>query len=166
MGKIPEKLNETCALLAQKFEGKQHAIRGTASLALQGLDFNAADIDIICDEETAMFANEALREFVADEVKYSESPKFKSFFGKFEINGIEVEIMGNWQIRSSKGEWSKVYDGSDKASVDVDGVEVFATTPEEELEMFMFMERWNAYHKLKKLIELQNSNQLELFNLA
>ena len=158
MGKIPDKFRETVILLAEKLEGKQYAIRGTASLVLQGLDFNVADIDVVCDEETA--------KFVSDEVKYIESDKFKSFFGKFIVNGIDVEVMGNWQIKNSKGEWSRVFDGSERTSVEVGGREIFVTTLESELSMFLFMERWNAYHKLKKLIELRDANQLELFNPA
>ena len=156
MSKLPSKFNETLVLLAEKLEGKQYAIRGTASLVLQGLDFNVADIDVVCDEETA--------KFVSDEVKYIESDKFKSFFGKFIVNGIDVEVMGNWQIKNSKGEWSRVFDGSERTSVEVGGREIFVTTLESELSMFLFMERWNAYHKLKKLIELRDANQLELFN--
>ena len=158
MGKLPSKFNETLVLLAEKLEGKQYAIRGTASLVLQGLDFNVADIDVVCDEETA--------KFVSDEVKHIESHKFKSFFGKFIVNGIDVEVMGNWQIKNSKGEWSRVFDGSERTSVEVGGREIFVTTLESELSMFLFMERWNAYHKLKKLIELRDANQLELFNPA
>ena len=158
MSKLPSKFNETLVLLAEKLEGKQYAIRGTASLVLQGLDFNVADIDVVCDEETA--------KFVSDEVKYIESDKFKSFFGKFIVNGIDVEVMGNWQIKNSKGEWSRVFDGSERTSVEVGGREIFVTTLESELSMFLFMERWNAYHKLKKLIELRDANQLELFNPA
>ena len=158
MSKLPSKFNETLVLLAEKLEGKQYAIRGTASLVLQGLDFNVADIDVVCDEETA--------KFMVDGVKYSESDKFKSFFGKFIVNGIDVEVMGNWQIKNSKGEWSRVFDGSERTSVEVGGREIFVTTLESELSMFLFMERWNAYHKLKKLIELRDANQLELFNPA
>jgi len=158
VSKLPSKFNETLVLLAEKLEGKQYAIRGTASLVLQGLDFNVADIDVVCDEETA--------KFVSDEVKYIESDKFKSFFGKFIVNGIDVEVMGNWQIKNSKGEWSRVFDGSERTSVEVGGREIFVTTLESELSMFLFMERWNAYHKLKKLIELRDANQLELFNPA
>ena len=158
MSKLPSKFNETLVLLAEKLEGKQYAIRGTASLVLQGLDFNVADIDVVCDEETA--------KFVSDEVKYIESDKFKSFFGKFIVNGIDVEVMGNWQIKNSKGEWSRVFDGSERTSVEVGGREIFVTTLESELAMFLFIERWNSYHKLKKLIELRDANQLELFNPA
>jgi hypothetical protein len=158
MGKIPDKFKEVVVLLAQKLEGHQYAIRGTASLVLQGLDFNVEDIDVVCDEETARF--------LIPDIKYSETDKFKSFFGKLEINGVGVEVMGNWQIKNSKGEWSRVYDGSARISVEIDGQKVFVTTLESELEMFLFMERWSAYHKLKKQMELRNSNQQELFDLA
>jgi hypothetical protein len=163
MGKIPENLTSAVRFLAEKLQGQIYAIRGTASLVLQGMDFNVSDIDIVCDKTTALKCNDLFSEYLVKPVAYSESDKFKSFFGEFSVNGISIEIMGNWQIKDKQGNWSSIFDGSDRVKKDIDGQKVYLTTIEAELSMFMYMQRWNVYHKIKEELELQNSPQLGMF---
>uniref|UniRef100_A0A7C4XMP6 Nucleotidyl transferase AbiEii/AbiGii toxin family protein n=1 Tax=candidate division WWE3 bacterium TaxID=2053526 RepID=A0A7C4XMP6_UNCKA len=163
MGKVPELFVPTVCLLAQKLNRGLYAIRGTASLVLQGLDFNVSDIDVICDKDTALLCNVLLNEFVVSPVIYSESSKFKSYFGKFKVNGLDVEIYGDWQIKDSKGEWSKVFDGNERKELSLNNTSTYVTTIDSELFMYMFMQRWNVYHKIKRELEQLNSPQLGLF---
>lgn len=153
MSKKPEGFEKTIIFLASVFKNYVYAVRGTAGLVLQGLDMNVDDIDILCDGKTALAANDLLRDYVAEEVHYSELGKFKSYFGKFGINGVKVELMGNWQIKDAKGAWSRIYDGSKRRVVILNGVEVFVTPAELELEFFAKMGRWSAFHKLKGQIK-------------
>lgn len=163
--KIPEQFDETVLLLSDLLKNRRYAIRGAAGLVLQGLDMIAVDIDIICDEETALKANELLKDYLVEEVEFKESDKFRSYFGKFNINGTDVEVMGEWQIRDTKGNWSSPYNGSDGKEVDVNGGKVFVTTVPSELSMFAKMGRWNAYHKIRKQVSglEDKSDQLEIF---
>lgn len=130
--------------IAKLLSGHQYAIRGTASLVLQGLDFNVVDIDILCDKTTAEFFK----------LPYSESKQFKSYFGQKIINGVQVEFMGNWQIKNPKGEWSEVFDASDEEAnvIHIDNQPIRVTKVETELKMYALMNRWSVYHKLKKQI--------------
>lgn len=159
---------EAVKLIAQKLNNAQYAVRGTCSLVLQNINMNVDDIDIVCDEDTALKANELFFEHTVTPVAYKESPKFKSFFGKFDINGVDVEFMGNWQIKDAKGNWSKIYDGSSYNEVMLDGLPVRVTKIEDELEVFLLMGRFNAYHKIKKQLgQTKNSEQINqkgLFN--
>ena len=68
---LKEKIRLIAKEISQRFFGRQYAIRGTTSLILQDLELKADDVDILCDKELA----ESLG------AKYSESPKFKSYFG-------------------------------------------------------------------------------------
>ncbi|HEX6976902.1 MAG TPA: hypothetical protein VF185_00895 [Patescibacteria group bacterium] len=140
--------------LAEKLKDYDYAIRGTSSLVLSGIAMNVDDIDVVCDKKTALACNQILKEYLVEKVEYRESEKFKSYFGKFKINGIQVEIMGEWEILNPKGEWVGPFNGRERMEVEVKGKKVWVTTIEEELKSFMAMGRWNAYHKIRSQIPL------------
>lgn len=134
--------SEVLEQIAKRLTGHNYAIRGTASLALQGLtDFKVADIDILCDEETAKFLN----------LPYSESKQFKSYYGKL---AADVEIYGNWQIKNSKGEWSEILipTPSNSYLLTTKDYSVPVTTVEFELHCYALMGRWSVFHKIKRLL--------------
>jgi hypothetical protein len=142
-------------IVAQKMQGEKYAIRGTASLVLQGLAMGLDDIDVLCDAQTALNANVKLADYLVEPVAFKESDKFKSYYGKFLIDGVQVEIMGDWQIYNDKKGWSKIYsaDAESVTDVDVDGVKIPVTKIGLELEVFARMGRWTAYQKIKRQAE-------------
>lgn len=160
-----EKLTSVVTFINDKLKGNAYSIRGTAGLVLQGVEMNVDDIDILCDRETALIANSKLSEYLVEEVTFKESPKFKSYFGKFLIDGVSVEIMGDWQIYNENKGWSRVYDADAKniTYVKLGNVEVPVTKIELELEVFALMGRWTAYQKIKRLTETKSKNQQSLF---
>ncbi len=165
MAKIPKNLENVVLILADRLKGKQYAIRGTASLVLQGLEMNVDDIDIVSDKETALACNDLLKDYLVEEVKYQKSEKFKSYFGKFEINKISVEVMGEWEIKTqgskSKVEkWQEPFNATDRKRLVINGKTVYVTTIETELTMFATMGRWNAYWKIKKQLPLDKQKSL------
>lgn len=156
--------------IAKKLKDRKYAIRGTASMVLQGLEMGVDDIDLIADKETSLLMNELFKKEMVEEVKYSESDKFKSYFGKFVIDNVQVEVMGEWQIRKTPNIqnskipiWGEVYDGSedDVYEIEINGVKIKVTKPETELKMFAQMQRWTAYQKIKK--QLSEKQQGSLF---
>jgi hypothetical protein len=153
MKSLPKNFNETVLLVGSLLKNYQYAIRGTTSLVLQELDMNVDDIDILCDEKTALTANEIFKDYLVNKVEYSESPQFKSYFGKFDFNGVQVEIMGNWQIKA-KNNWSEIFNASDneKKEIIFQGKKIYVTNIETELKMFTWMQRWSALSKIKKQI--------------
>lgn len=157
------KFEKTLSFLAKKLAGRQYAIRGTAGLVLQGFDFNVDDIDILSNRQTAVDCNRLLKNYLKDEVDFKESAKFKSYFGRFEINDVLVEVMGEWQIKDAKGRWSKIFDASaaEINEIRFKGRKLRVTKPETELQMFALTGRWNALHKLKK--EIDKTRQPSLF---
>jgi hypothetical protein len=118
----------------------------------------------LCSKDTALLANDIFKDYLVDEVSYKESDKFKSYFGKFSINGTQVEFMGEWQIKQKDGNWSEVFDGSRFNEVNVDGTIVKVSKIEDELKMFLLMGRFNAYQKIKKQLpsDPKNSTQPRL----
>lgn len=160
-------LDETITFVASQLKDNQYCLRGTCSLVLQNIDMNVDDIDILCDEKTALLANDLFKEYVIDPISYKESDKFKSYFGKFKINDIDVEFMGDWQIKHKDETWSEVFDGSSFNTVNVNGTIVKVSKIEDELKMFLLMGRFNAYQKIKKQLPSEpneiNSAQPGLF---
>lgn len=149
-------------MITKKLGDRQYAIRGTSGMILQGLDMGVDDIDVVADEKTALLFNDLFKKEVQKRVEYSESDKFKSYYGKFVINGISLEVMGQWQIR--KGEdWSEVYDASDDEIniIDVNGLKVRVEKLEIELKTSVEMGRWSEFHKIKK--QLSKTQQGSLF---
>lgn len=150
MSEVPKNFKKVILLLAARLKDFQYAFRGTASLVLQGIQMKVADIDVVGDEEAALACNDLLAEYLVEEVAFKESEKFKSFFGKFEIEGIPVEVMGEWQIKDTKGRWSEPFNASQRKLISFSEREVYVTLIEEELAVFAKMGRWTAYQKIKK----------------
>lgn len=150
-----EQLESTIEIISKKLSSENYAFRGTTSLVLQNLDMHVDDIDILCNAETASRSNLKLAEYLVEKVEYKESIKFRSYFGKFLVNGVKVEVMGDWQIFSEKKGWSKIYnaDVNNITYVQIEGTKVPVTKVEMELEVFALMGRWNAYQKIKRLSE-------------
>lgn len=148
--KLPRNFNRTIVYIAERLEGKQYAIRGTASLVLQGIAMNVDDIDIICDKTTALFCNKLTGESLTEKVEFKRSERFESYFGKFKVFDILVEVMGDWRIKKANGTWTSPFNASNRKQIELEGKKVWVTTIEEELLMFAAMGRWNAYWKIKK----------------
>lgn len=147
----PENFEKVIKTLAEKLKGHKYAIRGTASLLLQGCQMNVDDIDIVCDKKTALLSPSLIGEkYVTEQIKYSESPSFRSYFGKFLIDKVKIEVMGEWEIKRPDGTWTTPFDGSDRLKIRLNYSDVWVSTIESELKMFAAMGRWNAYHKIKK----------------
>jgi hypothetical protein len=120
------------------------------------------DIDVVADKKTALLFNDLFKKEVLKRVEYLESDKVKSYYGKLVINGISLEVMGEWQIK--KGEdWSGVYDASDDEVniIDVNGLKVKVEKLEIELKTSAEMGRWSEFHKIKK--QLSKTQQRSLF---
>lgn len=160
MSQKPSDFEKTVLMLADILKETQYAFRGTTSLVLQKIDMNVDDVDILCNRETALTCNDLLKEYLVEKVKYKESDKFKSYYGKFKVNNIQVEIMGEWQILDTKNRWSKPFDATknQRTYATINNKKVFVTTIDTELKMFAFMGRWNAYHKIKRQVEKNEVN--------
>ena len=154
--------------IAKRLKGEQYAVRGTASMVLQGLDMGVDDVDLICDEKTALKINDIFKKEILEEVEYKETDKFKSFFGKFVIDRVLVEVMGEWQVRVERREsgrvevWSEKQDASDNQVVEiaVNGQEIRVTKLDLELKTSAEMGRWNEFRKIKKGVESRKQGSL------
>lgn len=87
---------------------QKHKIRwvlvGSLSLALQDVKIKPKDIDILTDKEGALKSNEIFKKHIKKAVAWSQTERYGSFFGKFQINGVVVEIMGDLKVKE-RNKW-------------------------------------------------------------
>ncbi len=148
--------------IGEKLKGLQYAIRGTASLVLQGFDMGVDDIDLICDKDSVDGIAKVLKGYEKESIKYSESDKFRSYFGKFVIDEVLVEVAGEFQVKDKNGDWSEKQDASpDEIDViEIQKQKVNVTKIDLELKTSALMDRWNEFHKIKKQINEKQQGSL------
>ena len=85
-------------------------LTGSLALALQGLSVEVHDIDIQTEKDGAYEFERRFAENVIEPVRFSETERIRSHYGKFEIDGLKVEIMGDLQKRLDDQEWEEFVD--------------------------------------------------------
>jgi ADP-ribose pyrophosphatase YjhB (NUDIX family) len=83
------------------------ALVGSTNLALHGINVIPGDIDIISDRESAYRIGSLLRHSEVTPVTNAQSEDMRSYLGKYLIEGVEVEVMGDvW--RKVGQEWTNI----------------------------------------------------------
>jgi predicted nucleotidyltransferase len=110
---------------------------GSTSLALQGVNVDPKDIDILTDKRGAYEIAILLKEYEIQPVTFSRSELFASHFGKFNIQGVPVEIMGDLEILTD-GSWVNVTADrlQSKHKCKIGDVEVPVSSLEKQLEFY------------------------------
>ena len=81
-------------------------ITGSTGMALQGMPYQPHDLDLQTDEVGAYEIADALDEFVTQPVTERAGPTLRSFFARLQVDGVEVEVMGDMQHQLPDGSWS------------------------------------------------------------
>lgn len=77
-----------------------YALTGSMAFAIQGLPCVPADIDITTDKAGAYIFGDLLKPYTVTPVfERSDSTMVRSFFGSFEISDVQVEVMGDMQVK-------------------------------------------------------------------
>lgn len=82
-------------------------LTGSLGLALQGVDIEVNDIDLQTDAKGAYEIEKCLSDYLVRPVRFVESERIKSHFGGFDIEGVQVEVMGAFQKRLDGGMWEE-----------------------------------------------------------
>ena len=83
----------------------EYCIVGSTSLFLEGVPVEPSDIDILTTKDSAFKIDKLLNPYRLVECKLRESEVFRSYFGKYKIDSIDVEVMGELQYRKND-RWS------------------------------------------------------------
>lgn len=80
-------------------------ITGSLGLALQGVDFPINDIDLQSTKQGVHEIQARLERYLIEPVTLKESQNIRSFFGRCEIEGVVVELMGDIEKKQIDGLW-------------------------------------------------------------
>ena len=100
-------LLKICGLLQDSGKEVCWGMTGSTSFAIQGMDVVPHDIDIQTDEPTAYIIGDLLKEYVVQPVSFSGNDIIRSHFGKFLVDGMDVEVMGDIQ-KKADDEWEDI----------------------------------------------------------
>lgn len=83
-------------------------VTGSLGFALRGVPVQPNDIDLQTDRAGAYEIESLFSDVVIRKVKFSATERIKSHFGALQIDGIEVEIMGDIQKKGADGVWEEI----------------------------------------------------------
>lgn len=83
-------------------------VTGSLGFALQGVPVQPNDIDLQTDKAGAYEIESLFSDVVIRKIEFSATERIKSHFGALQIDGIEVEIMGDIQKRGADGVWEEI----------------------------------------------------------
>lgn len=159
--------NSPCSLIESSFlkaiqiichrlsECRSHwVVTGSLGLALQGLDVAVHDIDLQTDKQGAYEIEEFLDEYIMTHVHYKDSEKIRSHFGVLNINGVQVEIMGDLQKKLSDQKWEEpVNIEAYKIWVEFSGTRIPVLSMEYEYQAYLTLKRYEKAEKIRRWLE-------------
>ena len=133
--------------------GVTWAITGSTSFCLQGMDVDVHDIDIQTDEKGAYHIGQALSPFVVTPVAFSAAKTIRSHFGRFVMDDMDIEVMGDIQ-KHVAGRWEDVVPLSPIIRyVCFEGVLVPVLDLRYECEAYYKMERFDKAALIQKFLD-------------
>jgi len=110
--------------------GLAYAVVGGTAVALHGVPLPVKDLDLMMPAEDAYRFQALFADRVVEPVALRESEVYRSHLGRFDFDGLTVEVMGDLHWREATG-WVPVSLATETA-VDLDGVPVPVPSLEEE----------------------------------
>lgn len=86
------------------------ALTGSAGLRLQGIDLPVHDLDLQTDAKTIYLLEKKLAGFMGVPVHLWESEHTLSYHAQAEIDGMQVELLGDVRHRGVDGTWEPPLD--------------------------------------------------------
>jgi hypothetical protein len=139
---VPQPLLILLRLIANQLRGTPitWAVTGSCSLALQGVPVAVHDIDLRTTAKDAYALEAMFRAYQKRPVSFASTGTVQSHFGALEINGIQVEIIGDMQHRLPDGSWEPI--------VDMNGFKVWVVVEEIDLLVMSLPFLYQAYQLL------------------
>ena len=73
---------------------------GSTNLFIQGVSVAAKDIDIVSTKEDILKIEEIFKIQSIKKIVYSESEKYRSWFGRLIIEDIQIDLMANLEYKT------------------------------------------------------------------
>lgn len=134
-------------------KGVNWVLGGSVNLALQGVDVNPRDIDIVTDRQGAFRIGELLKDYKLKKVALTKSEKLSSYLGKFCIEGLEVEVIGSLRVKTSEGEWTRSFKPKHKVVLKFEDMRIPASPLEVELKAYEILGRMERVQKIREALQ-------------
>ncbi len=129
-------------------------ITGSLGFALQGVPVQPNDIDLQTDEAGAYEIEHRFSDVVIRKVQFSATERIRSHFGALQIDGVEVEIMGDIQKRGADGVWEEVVDPAHyRQMVEIEGLLVPVLSLEYEYQAYLRFGRVEQAKMLRRWLD-------------
>jgi hypothetical protein len=104
---LPDLHAEVLSLLTTKIipADTLWAVTGSVGLRLQGIDLSVHDLDLQTDAKTIYLLEKRLAEYMKVPVHVWETEHTFSYHGQAEVNGLQVELLGDVRHRDEDGAW-------------------------------------------------------------
>jgi len=130
------------------------AITGSLGFALQGVEVAVNDIDLQTDRESAYAIERLFADHMTRSVAFSAVAHIRSHFGAFELEGVQVEIMGDIQKKLADGTWEAPVNPRDhRAWVMFEGMQVPVLSLAYEYRAYLKLGRLEKAALLKRYLE-------------
>jgi hypothetical protein len=90
---------------------------------------------------------------VVKKSEYSSTDKYKSYFGIYKIDDIQVEVMGDFQYMTKEGIWSKENQTHEIIYKEYHGMQLPMLTLEQELQEYENMGRTDKAEKIRLCLQ-------------
>jgi hypothetical protein len=139
---LPEQHAQVLRLLLEKISPTElpWALTGSAGLRLQGVDIPVNDLDLQTDSQTIYIIEQRLAEFMKTPVHVWESEHTLSHHGQAEINGLQVEFLGDMCHRTPAGIW--------EPPIDIASIRVWVNWHELQIPVLSLQHEALAYEKM------------------
>lgn len=81
------------------------AITGSMGMVIQGMDLEIHDIDLQSDREGTYEIQNLFPEYMTERVELKEGAEIRSYFGRMNVMGVKVELMGDMEHREPGNDW-------------------------------------------------------------
>ena len=129
-------------------------VTGSLGMALQGMNVEVHDIDIQTDQQGAYEIESKFPDYAVAPVHYSESERIRSHFGKLEMDGVKVEIMGDVQKRVDERTWEEpVQVEHNRHWVEIEGMQIPVLSLEYEYQAYLKLGRVEKAEMLREWLQ-------------
>ena len=129
-------------------------VTGSLGFALQGVPVQPNDIDLQTDEAGAYEIESLFSDVVIRKIEFSATEWIKSHFGALQIDGIEVEIMGDIQKRGADDVWEEIVNPAQyRQMVEIAGMLVPVLSLEYEYQAYLKFGRVERAKMLRRWLD-------------
>lgn len=136
-------------------------ITGSLGMALQGMVIAVNDIDIQTDRDGAFEIESRLSATIAEPVRYLVSARIRSYLGRLEMDGIQVEIMGDIAKRLDDRTWeAPIQVAQHRRWLAMDGLQIPVLSLIYEYEAYLKLGRMGKADMIRQFLQQNRLGQV------